>query len=385
MIHNPNLVFIEQNIRAKRVLALQGGTRSGKTYSALQWIIRQCIKHKGITFSIVRATLPALRASVLRDFIDILNSAGLYDERNHNKSEHIYELNGNLIEFFSVDSAQKLRGRKRHVLYVNEANEITEDQWRQLMFRTTGKAIIDYNPSMFESWIYDKVLTREDCATLITTYKDNPFLSAEIVREIEALQHEDNEFWKVFGLGERGQLRDLVFNNWDMCDAIPAGAELIGRGLDFGFTNDPTAMCDVYRLNNELYINELLYERALTNQDIAARFGVMQIGRGLVVCDSAEPKSIEELKRLGYNVIPADKGPDSINVSVDILKRYKLNITKSSTNLIKELRSYKWATTKDGVKTGKPVDFLNHAIDAIRYVALNHLRHKAVSGVYGFR
>ena len=188
MKFNPNLVFIEQNIASKRVVALQGGTRSGKTFSALQWIIRQCLTYKGLSYSIVRSTLPALKASAYRDFLEILNSAGLYNAANHNMSEFTYELNGNLIEFFSIDNEQKLRGRKRDLLFVNEANEISLEQWRQLLFRTTGRVIIDYNPSMFDSWIYDHVLTREDCGLLITTYRDNPHLSSEIIRELSFLE-----------------------------------------------------------------------------------------------------------------------------------------------------------------------------------------------------
>ena len=182
---NPNFVFIEKQITDKRIVALQGGTRSGKTYSILQWIIRQCVKHKGMTISIVRETLPALKSSAMRDFFEILQSINLYSEAFHNKSENTYILNDNLIEFFSIDSEQKIRGRKRDLLFVNEANEISIDKWRQLLFRTTGRIIIDFNPSMFDHWIYDHVLTREDCGLLITTYKDNPFLSEEIKRDIE--------------------------------------------------------------------------------------------------------------------------------------------------------------------------------------------------------
>jgi len=333
---NPNFVFIEKNISEKRVLALQGGTRSGKTYSALQWIVRQCIQYKGLTISIVRATLPALKASAMRDFVEILTNLGLYSESNHNMTENVYTLNGSTIEFFSVDNEQKLRGRKRDLLFVNEANEITLEQWRQLVFRTTGRIIIDYNPSMVDSWIYDHVLTREDCGLLVTTYKDNPHLSEYIIREIEALKDADPEYWKVFGLGERGQLKDLVFNNWASCHSISTDATLIGYGLDFGFTNDPTAITAVYKQDGELWLDEVCYQSGLTNPDICNVLKSKGIRNEVIIADSAEPKSIEEIRRQGFNIQGALKGKDSINTSIDVLKRYKLNVTQSSVNLIKE-------------------------------------------------
>jgi phage terminase large subunit len=357
---NPNFVFIEKNISEKRVLALQGGTRSGKTYSALQWIIRQCMQYKGMTISIVRATLPALKASAMRDFVEILTNLGLYSESQHNMTENVYTLNGNTIEFFSVDNEQKLRGRKRDLLFVNEANEITLEQWRQLVFRTTGRIIIDYNPSMVDSWIYDHVLTREDCGLLVTTYKDNPHLSEYIIREIEALQDADPEYWKVFGLGERGQLKDLVFNNWTQVPSMPPDAKLIGYGMDFGFSVDPTTLIEVRQQNGELWLREVLYRTNMTNTDIGNFLKQQGIARDEIVADSAEPKSIEEIRRQGFNIQPALKGPDSINNGIDILRRYKMNVTQDSLNLIKELRSYKWATDKDGKATGKPVDYMNH-------------------------
>jgi len=360
MILNPNFVFIEKNISEKRVLALQGGTRSGKTYSVLQWIVRQCMQYKGLTISIVRATLPALKASAMRDFVEILTNLGLYSESQHNMTENVYTLNGNTIEFFSVDNEQKLRGRKRDLLFVNEANEITLEQWRQLVFRTTGRIIIDYNPSMVDSWIYDHVLTREDCGLLVTTYKDNPHLSEYIIREIEALQDADPEYWKVFGLGERGQLKDLVFNNWVQVPAMPQDAKLIGYGMDFGFSVDPTTLIEVRQQNGELWLREVLYRTNMTNTDIGNFLKQQGIAREEIVADSAEPKSIEEIRRQGFNIQPAMKGPDSINNGIDILRRYKMNVTQDSLNLIKELRSYKWATDKDGKATGKPVDYMNH-------------------------
>ena len=375
MIFNPNLVFLEKSIKSKRIVALQGGTRSGKTYSALQWLIRLCLKHEGMTISIVRKTLPALKSSAMRDFIEILTSINHYHETDHNKSENTYILNKNLIEFFSVDDAQKIRGRKRDILFVNEANEIDLEDWRQLLLRTTGKVIIDYNPSDFEHWIYDQVLTRDDCGLIITTYKDNPHLPDALKREIESLEQADPEYWKIFGLGERGQLMGLVFNNWTNQLVVPNEANFIGYGLDWGFSADPTALVSVWKYEQELYIREELYERGLTNQDIAERLKSLEIGRKEIFADSAEPKSIEEVYRLGYNIKPTQKGKDSIINSIDILRRYKLHLIGN--NLQKEFRTYKWKTDKAGKIVNEPVDFNNHLIDATRYLALMKLQeHK---------
>jgi phage terminase large subunit len=372
MIFNPNLVFLEKSVKSKRIVALQGGTRSGKTYSALQWLIRLCLKHEGMTISIVRKTLPALKSSAMRDFIEILTSINHYHESDHNKSENTYILNKNLIEFFSVDDAQKIRGRKRDILFVNEANEIDLEDWRQLLLRTTGKVIIDYNPSDFEHWIYDQVLTRDDCGLIITTYKDNPHLPDALKREIESLEQADPEYWKIFGLGERGQLMGLVFNNWTNQVVVPNEANFIGYGLDWGFSADPTALVSVWKYEQELYIREELYDRGLTNQDIAERLKSLEIGRKEIFADSAEPKSIEEVYRLGYNIKPTQKGKDSIINSIDILRRYKLHLIGN--NLQKEFRTYKWKTDKAGKIVNEPVDFNNHLIDATRYLALMKLQ-----------
>jgi len=369
---NPNFVYIDQNIKKKRIIALQGGTRSGKTYSTLQWLIRLCMTHQGMTISIVRKTLPALKSSAVRDFFEILNSVNLYNEYDHNKTENTYILNKNLIEFFSVDDAQKIRGRKRDILFVNEANELDIEDWRQLLLRTTGKVIIDYNPSDFEHWIYDQVLIRQDCGLIVTTYKDNPHLSDALKREIEGLEQADPEYWKIFGLGERGQLRDLVFNNWTNQSIVPNDAKFIGYGLDWGFSADPTALVSVWKYEQELYVKEELYERRLTNQDIADRMRSLEVGRKEIFADSAEPKSIEEVYRLGFNIKPTQKGKDSIINSIDILRRYKIHLIGN--NLQKEFRTYKWKTDKAGKIVNEPVDFNNHLIDATRYLALMRLQ-----------
>ena len=236
----------------------------------------------------------------MRDFFEILKTNKIYNEGDHSKSGNEYYINNNLIEFISLDQPQKIRGRKRDLLFVNEANEINFEDWQQLIFRTNDNIIIDYNPSDEFHWIYDKVLTRDDVTFYQTTYLDNPFLSNEIISEIERLKATDENYWRVYGLGERGQSRSLIFDFKTVKD-IPAQARLVSRGLDFGFSNDPTSMVETYILGDDMFVNELIYRTGMTNQDIGNEFKRLNLDRrDEVFCDSAEPKSIEEIHRMGF-------------------------------------------------------------------------------------
>ena len=367
-----NVVFKHLERSDKRITVEQGGTRSGKTYNILLWIIlAYSHQNKGKTVTICRKTFPALRASVMRDFIDILRSLNAYREEHHNKSSSEYHLNGNLIEFISLDQPQKIRGRKRDLLYINEANELYWEDWQQLIFRTTGKVILDYNPSETFHWIYDKVIPRDDADFYQTTYLDNPFLERTIVDEIERLKDTDEDYWRVYGLGERGSSRATIFQ-FAICDE-PKG-KLISYGLDFGFTNDPTALVRVSQNDNQLYVEQLLYHTNLTNQDIGAKLEALGVNQyDVIYADSAEPKSIEELHRMGWNVKPTAKGSDSVMAGIDMLKRYKIYVQNNAQHLITEFQNYKWQEDKNGNLMNKPVDNYNHAIDALRYAVWNTL------------
>ena len=370
----PSTYYHVKKSKAK-IQVHQGGTRSGKTYSICQALIELCFKNKGagIVITIVRKTFPALRSSVMRDFFDILTDGGNYYEENHNKSQATYTLFGNLVEFISADQPQKLRGRKRTMLYINEANELSLEDWRQLILRTTDKTIIDYNPSDQYHWIYEYVLNRDDVDFFQTTYLDNPFLEQSVIDEIERFKETDENYWRIYGLGERGVNTAAVFPQWQVADAIPERAKLVAYGMDWGFTNDPTALVSVWREDYSLYIKEHLYKTGLTNRDISLELDKLELDRTPIICDSAEPKSIEELHRLGHNVKPSKKGPDSIRLGIDIMKRHKLYILKESLNAQKEFRNYRWETNKDGVQLSKPVDHNNHIVDAVRYVCINRI------------
>lgn len=366
-----NVVFkhlVESN---KRIVVEQGGTRSGKTYNILIWILLYYIaRNTKKTITICRKTYPALRASAMRDFIEIAQNIGWYSEDAHNKSNSEITIKGNLIEFISMDHPQKIRGRKRDLLFCNEANELTLEDWRQLILRTTDRVIIDYNPAEEFHWIYDHVLPRDDCEFHVTTYKNNPFLDENVVQEIERLKQVDENYWRVYGLGERGQSRSLVFGH-NTIDNIPEEATLKAYGMDFGYTNDPTTLIAMYLHRDTIYLDELIYKTGMTNQDISNSLRGLAIdSRDLIWADSSEPKSIEEIHRMGFNVRPVVKGADSINMGIDILRRYQIVLTSRSLNLIKEFRNYKYIEDKNGKVLNKPIDAFNHGIDAARYAAM---------------
>ena len=359
-----------------------GGSRSTKTYSILQLLIVKALESTDpLVISIVRKSMPSLRLSALRDFFDILKQYDLYNVENHNKTENTYLINNTLIEFFSIDDAQKRRGSKRDILFVDEANELSSEDFFQLNIRTTQTVYLGFNPSE-QFWYNDQLQNRDDITIIHSTYKDNPFLSTEQINEIERLEFTDKQYYQIYALGEFAGAIDLVYS-YTVIDHIPVEqAKLVALGMDWGYTNDPTTLVEVWSWNDALYLNELVYDRGLTNQDIVTKLQEYEVDRYIeIIADSAEPKSIEEVRRAGFNIKPATKGPDSILNGIDILKRKRLHVTKQSVNLINELNKYKWVVDKNGNKLNKPIDSFNHALDVVRYVALNKLKANK-SGVY---
>ena len=363
-----NKVFNHLRISDKRLVVEQGGTRSGKTYNILMWIIFDySIRNEGKTITICRKTFPSLRASVMRDFFSILQDHDEYIVEYHNRSSHEYKLNGNMVEFISLDQPQKIRGRKRDLCFINEGNELSWEDFFQLNIRTEERIVIDFNPSDEYHWIYDQIVPREDCSYFKTNYLDNPFLPPELVAEIEKLKDTDEVYWKVYGLGERAQARSVIFN-FQTVNHVPADSQLLAYGLDFGYVNDPTALVEVYQKGDNLYFKERLYDTGLTNQMIAKYFDTLGLNRQTpIYADSSEPKSITEIRRWGWNIKPTQKGPDSINAGIDIMRRYKLHWTEDSANGIKEMRNYKWKEDRNNQLMNVPVDAFNHLIDATRY------------------
>jgi phage terminase large subunit len=366
----------------KRVRVVRGGTSSSKTFSIIPLLIDYAIKTPKSEISIVAETIPQLRRGALRDFLKIMDLIGMYDDSRFNKSSLVYTFsNGSYIEFFSADMSAKLRGARRDVLFVNECNNVEWEAYYQMAIRTRKFIYLDYNP-VAEFWVDTELIKDSDTDFVVLTYKDNEALDKSIVNEIEKARDkaETSEYWanwwRVYGLGEIGQVQGTIFTNWHQIDNVPQEAKYIGIGLDFGYSNDPTAIVMVYKWNNEFILDEIAYQKELSNKAIA---DILKPYGGLVVCDSAEPKSIADLRSYGINATPCVKGKDSIINGIQKIQALdRIHITKRSTNLIKEFRGYVWKTDRNGVALNEPIDFLNHGVDAIRYI----LSHVIVSPNY---
>ena len=372
-------VIFERNYNSTaEVVVNQGGTSSGKTYSILQVLCLKAIAENDQVITVVGQDVPNLKSGALRDMQTIVASSPDIQSwiKGYNASDRIYTFhNGSIIEFKSYQDSQDAKSGKRDYFFLNEANGISYEIYSELAMRTKKQVFIDYNPNA-RFWVHDKLIGKEGVELIISDHRHNPFLPDIIRKKIEAIRSEDEELWKVYARGMTGKIEGLIYRNWGTIGTIPSDAHLIGYGMDFGFTNDPTAVVGVYRYNGELIIDEVMYHKGYTNQDISQYFTQSGIDRSVtIVADSAEPKSIEEIRRMGWRVEGANKGKDSILNGIDILKRFRLNVTNRSSNLLKELNAYKWKE-KDGNATNVPIDSFNHGMDALRYLALNKLAEK---------
>lgn len=363
-----------------RIAILQGGTRSGKSYSAIQFLITKALENSGLSISIVRKSFPSLRISALRDFKEILKGWGIWDETNWYASENSYTFeNGSSIEFLSVQDSERRKGTKRNILFIDEANELDYEDFFQLFIRTTDKTILAYNPSFpTNHWIFQQVLTHPEAKRYISTYKDNPFLDDTLVTEIERLEQTSPSYWKVYGLGLEGVVEGLIFDNVEVVDIIPEESELMGYGIDFGYSNDPTALVSLWKTPEGILFDEICYEKGLLSNQIGnfIRAAYNQWDRKEVIADSSDPRLIEEIFRQGINIKPAVKGPDSILAGIDIMKQHKIFLTKTSKNLVDEFYSYTYKKNKNEEFLNEPIDTNNHAIDACRYIATFKLSNK---------
>jgi phage terminase large subunit len=349
----------------KRICVFQGSSRASKTYNILIYWVYRLLQENNKTLSIVRKTLPALKGSVLRDLKEILINFDVYDPNKWHSSDGYYQLGSNMIEWFSVDDETKLRGRKRDYLFMNEATEISEEEYTQLILRTSDRVVIDLNPSLWNSWIYD-LEGKDDVFYTIITYTDNPFLSKIQIKEIEKLQFRDQNLWRVFGLGQKGVPTRVVFNHQQVCDEIPIDAKLLGYGIDFGWS-DPNTLIAVYKQDENIYCDELLYLRHTTLPDFIYKIKDLEINlRDDFICDSQKPEAIEEMRRNGINSKSVKKG--TILHGIDLIKRHNLFVTPTSINLINELNSYIWKQDKNLKNLDEPIDNFNHCIDPIRYI-----------------
>jgi len=380
-----------------RIRIIQGGTSAGKTYAVIPILIDRALKKK-LVITIVAETIPAVRNGALRIFREIMEDTNRWEERRYvgNPMEYRFA-NGSVIQFMAFDTIGKAKAAgKRDILFLNEMNHVPFLIADALMIRSK-ETYGDFNPDN-EFYAHTEILPQKNAEFLLLTYLDNEGLSKETLEDLlikrekafhnpelkpgtakGELQHSDNikntywaNWWKVYGLGEIGSLQGVVFENWKQCKELPEGAKLLGYGMDFGFTNDPTALVAVYQYDGKYYLDELIYETGLTNPKIADRAKAKDVRNSVFIyADSAEPKSIQELKDLGLRIQGADKGADSIDFGIQKMQDAFFYVTERSTNLIKEFRSYLWATDKKtGEKLNVPIGAWNHAIDAIRYFFL---------------
>ena len=365
---------------SKKICILQGGTRSSKSYSALQWLLVRALSQPNIVISVVRKSFPSMRVSIMRDWQTILKELEIWDEDRWSATEHIYQFeNGSMVEFMSIDSSEKRKGSSRDYLFIDECNELSREDYFQLFIRTRIKTIIAYNPSFGTNhYIFNEIQTHPESSLYISTFKDNPFLELSIIEEIERLKTINPEYYKIYGLGIPGNNIGTIFSI-NIIDDIPDEAEFVCFGMDYGFTVDPTSLIGLFKKDRDLYINELLYKKGMVTSDIINHLKGLGIEREEIWADSAEPRLIEEIFRSGFNIKPVKKGKDSIRLGIDLMQQYRLNVTKSSTNTIKEFSEYVWMVDKNGEFENVPVDYSNHSIDAIRYAVMERLNARKMN------
>lgn len=344
-----------------RFIINEGGSRSSKTYSLCQLILVYCLQNKGVIVSIIRKTFPALRATAMRDFFEVLKESGIYDKASHNMSEHIYTFpNGSMVEFFSVDDEQKIRGRKRNLAWCNEANELFYDDFTQLNMRTEQKLIFDYNPSDSTSWLYD--LPKDESILIKSTYRDNPFLPDSIKRQIEDLKRTDEALYQIYALGEKAISKSNIYSNFTFLPHRPARFTQYVYGCDFGY-NHPTALMRVYWHEKDIFIEPVIYESYLTTSNLIDRLAELNIEKEVeIIADYARPEIIAEMNQAGYNVLNANK---VVKKGIDNVKTFGVFCLENE-YLKKEYQNYKWKKIGDTI-TDEPVKLYDDALDATRY------------------
>ena len=367
----------------------EGGTRSGKTYTTNQVLYSIAAQaQKPVIISTVSETMPHLKRGAMRDFFSFLTQHNLYIPADHNKTDNVYRINKSMIEFFSADSPDKVHGPERDYLFVNELQNIPYEIFFHLAQRTRIRVFADWNPT-HELFVHTKILHddqyKDDFTYIHSTIYDNPFVSEEIKKDVMRRANVDDRYRTVYLEGKIGVREGLVFDAWQQVDTLPEGGK-VRHGLDFGYSNDPTALVRVVETDDAWYVDELVYQAGMLSREMADKLtAVTKKNYDVIMADSADPRLIDELRLYGHNIKPAIKGQDSINAGIDKIKTKRLMVTKRSINLIRELRNYTWETNKDGQPTNKPVDAFNHAIDAVRYAISTQVKRsepEALKGVF---
>jgi len=342
-----------------------GGTSASKTISILLWLIQRAQQNQGELLSVVSATFPHLKRGAMRDFLSVMEQHHYYQDSCWNKTDAIYTFpTGSKIEFFSADQPDKVRGPRRDILFINEANNVSYETYTQLEIRTNKTIWLDWNP-VSEFWFYTELKDKPGVDFIILTYKDNDALAPAIIESIESRRSNIN-WWKVYGEGQLGVLEGRIYTGWrGDVEEIPYEARLIRYGLDFGYTNDPAAIVAIYEYNGGYILDEICYRKGMSNKDLADV--LKNLPEALVMADSAEPKSIEEINQYGISILAVDKGKDSVRHGISFVQDQRISVTKRSLNLWKEYEQYMWLTDKNGTNINEPQDFGNHSLDAVRY------------------
>lgn len=359
---NPNFDYLYQKINKDRLILLQGGTRSGKTYSIIYFLIDYCLQYSGMEIDIVRDTFTALKATAWKDFKDVLIELELYDDSHHNKTDHQYFLWGNFINYYGADTPAKIHGRSRDILWINEAHQFPKETIEQLFPRTRHRIIADYNPALgLEHWLDPYI---EQYPPLITTYKDNPFLTEAQIQDIESRMG-NQYWWQVYGSGQRANREGAIFTNWTIGsfdESLP-----YCYGQDYGFSIDPTTLIKVAidKKSKKIFVDECFYNKNQLSTSDIFNLNKSNIDKSfdLIIADSAEPRLIHELRMKNLNIKEATKGQGSVTAGILAMQEYQLILSERSNNIRKELSNYCWNDKKAGI----PIDDYNHAIDAIRY------------------
>jgi phage terminase large subunit len=344
----------------------EGGTSSSKTISILQILIIVAQHTKeNLLISVVSESLPHLKRGCIRDFQNILGEG--FDDNKYNKSEHVYNFGKGKIEFFPADEPSKMRGGRRDILFINECNNVSYDAFKELDIRTRLFTFLDWNP-VSEFWAHERGMINDPVNSYIhSTYKDALWvLPPEVVKNIESNKNDPN-WWNIYGLGKLGKIEGLVYPHFEQVDGLPTGDYFYG--MDFGYSNDPTVLTRNVIIDDGLYSQELIYETGLTNDMIARRMDELGVKRNYdeIFADAAEPKSIDEIKKYGFNIKPCPKGADSVEYGHQKVRQYKQFWTKDSTNCIKEQRNFRYIPDKDGKLTDKTTHVWSHGMDARRY------------------
>lgn len=359
---------------------MAGGTSGGKTFSILLYLIYYALKRE-LTISIVAESVPVLKRGAYKDFIQILKSLNFYDEANHNLTDRKYQLGKSTFEFFGADNPDGLRGGRRDILFINECNNVSFEAYGELSIRTKLFTFLDYNPTA-PFWLTTELVGQDDVDHITVNYKDNEYLEQKIIDEIESWEKkgETSDYfanrWRVMGLGLMGKQEGAIITDWKEIDELPQDAQLLGSGLDWGYSNDMTACISVYRYDGEIIVDESLYDKGMLNKEIAERLRKTKAVEGVIYADSAEPKSIAELRSYGLSILPVVKGKDSIVYGLSLIQQTPLKVTSRSKGLIDNLLNYTWAKDKNGTPLNVPIDRHNDSVDAMRYIFLMKFGNK---------